>query len=416
MKILYLCHRLPTRPYCGGRIRPFHTIKYFATLGHEVTVASIARSAVEESTADELRAVCAGVLVERLPPVATAWNLLGQLPRRAPFSMAYFRSRRLWTRVRAALRATRFDLLFVHCSSMAQYVEDVDGIPKVLDFGDMDSQKWLDYARMRRFPLSAGFRLEGARLRAAETELAGTFDYCTCTTRAEIETLRSRGVSLRCGWFANGVDADYFHPQEGPVDRDRICFTGRMDYYPNVQAVTQFCAQTLPLLRAKRPDLRFFIVGANPSRAVRRLARLPGVAVTGAVPDVRPYVQRAVATVAPLAIARGTQNKILESMAMGVPVVASALAAAGVDAVPGEHLLVAEGPEDSCAAILRLADDQALRDHYARAGRARVRSHHDWRTSLDGLSHQLREHVHGLPWKSPGAHPELPGGAARGRG
>jgi glycosyltransferase involved in cell wall biosynthesis len=169
-----------------------------------------------------------------------------------------------------------------------------------------------------------------------------------------------------------------------------------MDYYPNAQAVVQFCAETLPLLRARRPGLRFFIVGADPSRAVRRLARLPGVVVTGAVPDVRPFVQRAVATVVPLRIARGTQNKILESLAMGVPVVASPLAAAGVNAGPGEHLLTAERPEDYCAAILRLIDDPPLRERYARAGRERMLTHHDWRASLDGLRDQLRQRLPGF--------------------
>lgn len=391
MRILYLCHRLPAPPYCGGRIRPLHTVKYLAEQGHQVALASLARSAAEEADAHEIRALCTELIVERLSPAAAAWNLVRDVPRRAPFSMAYFRSRRLQVRIDAAVRDGRFDLIVVHCSSMAQYVEAVAGVPKVLDFADVDSEKWLDYARARRGPLAAIFRLEGARLRAAEIALAGAFDYCTFTTPAELQTLQDRAVSMRGGCVPNGVDADYFRPQEGAVDRDRICFTGRMDYYPNAQAVTQFCAETLPRLRRERPALRFFIVGASPSRAVRRLARLPGVVVTGAVPDVRPYVQCAVAAVAPLTIARGTQNKILESMAMGVPVVASPLAAAGVDAIPGEHLLTAARPDDYCAAIVRLIDEPTWRERYARAGRARMLTHHDWRASLDGLRDQLRE-------------------------
>jgi sugar transferase (PEP-CTERM/EpsH1 system associated) len=396
MKILFLCHRYPGSPLCGGRVRPFHTIKYFAALGHQVTVVSTVRSVQQESDGGELRECCAAVLVERIPPAVSAWNVARHLPLAVPSSMRFFYSSRLQARVDEVLREDSFDLIFVHCSSVAQYVENVRGIPKVLDFGDMDSQKWLEYAAVRRFPLSLGFRLEGVKLRAAEIALARKFDYCTCTTEAELKVLRSYGIPVRSGWFPNGVDGDYFRPQEGPYERNRICFIGRMDYYPNQQAMIDFCSRILPLLRVRRPDFRLFIVGANPSHSVRRLARLPGVAVTGEVADVRPYVLGCLATIAPLAIARGTQNKILESMAMGVPVIASRRAAAGVDAVPGRDLLVAERPQEYCDVILRLAEDPGERERLARAGRARVLSHHDWRKSLDGLTAQLREIVPGF--------------------
>jgi glycosyltransferase involved in cell wall biosynthesis len=149
-----------------------------------------------------------------------------------------------------------------------------------------------------------------------------------------------------------------------------------------------FCAEVLPRLRAQRPSLKLQIVGADPSPAVRRLGQLPGVTVTGSVPDVRPYATRATLTVAPLRIARGTQNKILEAMAMGVPVVTTTVAAGGVDAVPGEHLLTADTPQQACAAILNVLDDPAERARLARAGRERVLSHHAWPSSmrrLDGI-------------------------------
>jgi glycosyltransferase involved in cell wall biosynthesis len=164
-----------------------------------------------------------------------------------------------------------------------------------------------------------------------------------------------------------------------------------MDYYPNQEAMLRFCRETLPLLRVHRPGLRLEIVGADPSAAVRRLGELPGVHVTGSVPDVRPYAQRSALSIAPLAIARGTQNKILESLALGVPVVTSRCAAGGVDALPGEHLLVADTPEEMRDAILSLLENPALRERFARAGRERVLSHHSWAHSmrtLDGLIQQ----------------------------
>src|SRR5262249_10191654 len=161
--------------------------------------------------------------------------------------------------------------------------------------------------------------------------------------------------------------------------------------YPNVQGIVDFCRKTLPLLRARRPGLQLLIVGSSPSRRVRQLGRLPGVTVTGAVPDVRPYVWRAPATIAPLAVARGAQEQLLESLGVGVPVIASPAAARGVDAVPGEHFLAATSPEDYCDAIVRLTDDPVERQRLARAGRARMQSHHNWQRSMERFTDQLRD-------------------------
>jgi glycosyltransferase involved in cell wall biosynthesis len=155
-----------------------------------------------------------------------------------------------------------------------------------------------------------------------------------------------------------------------------------MDYFPNQQAVQRFCADVLPEIQRRRPGTRFEIVGADPPEAIRELGRRTGVTVTGSVPDVRPYVTRAALTVAPLEIARGTQNKILESMAMGVPVVCSRQAVGGVDAVPGEHLLAYDRKEQLVEAVLRLLDDPVERRRLALAGRERVLSHHSWPSSM----------------------------------
>jgi sugar transferase (PEP-CTERM/EpsH1 system associated) len=197
--------------------------------------------------------------------------------------------------------------------------------------------------------------------------------------------LKSYGAALASDWFPNGVDSEYFAPQGSDYDPDTIAFVGRMDYYPNQQCMFDFCRETLPLLKRHRPQVKLLIVGADPSPQVRRLGDIEGVKVTGSVPDVRPFVRGAALTVAPLAIARGTQNKILEAMAMGVPVVTSSAAAGGVDAVAGEHLLVADSPPAQCEAIASLLVDRERRGHFARAGRARMLSHHAWPQSMQRL-------------------------------
>ena len=391
MKVLFVCHRLPYPPRRGGKIRPFNMIRHLTEAGHTVTVASLARSALEAEEGGDLRKYCAEVIVERIGSQRAALQMLARLPTTTPSSMGYFFSFELRRRIRDALARQSFDLIVVHCSSVAPYVAAAR-VPKILDFGDMDSQKWLLYARHRGLALSAGYWLEGRKLERAEKNLARAFDLCTCTTREELDTLRGYGVGTPTDWFPNGVDADYFRPAATAYERDKICFVGRMDYFPNQQAVQWFCRNVLPLIRARRPKVALSIVGAAPSRAIQALAAADEVVVTGTVPDVRPLVQAAALTVAPLIIARGTQNKILESMAMGVPVVASSTAARGVDAEPGKHILAADAPQDFAAAVLRVLEQPAERDRLAEQGRARILSNHSWPGSLqkfDGIVERL---------------------------
>lgn len=384
MKILYVCHRFPFPPKRGGKIRPFNMIRHLARR-HEVHVASLARSPQEAAEGEGLAAHCAHYDMSVVGAPVQIARMLVRLPTPAPSSFGYFRSSDLARRIRAALARESFDLIFVHCSSVAQYVERVEGIPKILDFGDMDSQKWLEYARYKPFPLSLGYALEGRKLEREERRLAQRFDLCTATTRAEWETLEGYRTGVTTDWFPNGVDAEYFAPGDEAHDPDTIAFVGRMDYYPNQECMFDFCANVLPLVRARRPGAKLVIVGADPSPAVRRLGEIPGVTVTGSVPDVRPFVRRAALMVAPLNIARGTQNKILEAMAMGVPVVTSRVAAGGVDAVADEHFLVASTPAEYATAIERIAGDPAERARLAAAGRARMLSHHAWERSMRRL-------------------------------
>jgi len=174
-----------------------------------------------------------------------------------------------------------------------------------------------------------------------------------------------------------------------------------MDYYPNQECMFDFCTNVLQLIRSRRPGAKLLIVGADPSRAVKRLEQLPGVTVTGSVPDVRPYLQRSALMVAPLNIARGTQNKLLEAMASGVPVVTSPVAAGGVDAVPTEHFLVAGTADEYAAAALRILDNRAERARLARAGRNRALSHHSWPRSMQRLDSIIERCLAGFGRRTP---------------
>jgi sugar transferase (PEP-CTERM/EpsH1 system associated) len=351
-------------------------------------VCSLVRSAAEAAEAEGIAHYCDRFFMHRVRESVQALRMILRLPTSTPSSFGYFYSASMARRIRSLLTTEQFDLIFVHCSSVARYVANFRGTPKILDFGDMDSQKWFEYGRFKPFPFSLGYRLEGIKLLAEEKKLAGSFDLCTTTTRGEWERLESYGVDTPTDWFPNGVDSEYFSPTAEQPEADTISFVGRMDYYPNQECMFEFCAHVLPRLRRHRPNLRLLIVGAEPSPAVRRLGELPGVLVSGSVPDVRPYLQRSTLMVAPLNIARGTQNKILEAMAQGVPVVASDVAARGIDAEPGEHLLTGRTHAEYERAIISILSNPRERARLAQMGRERMQSRHDWHRSmrrLDGI-------------------------------
>jgi polysaccharide biosynthesis protein PslH len=391
MKILYLCHRFPFPPNSGAKVRAFNTIRHLSER-HQVVVATLEVEPGEAARGSGLAAYCTRYLVEPVSPLAAKLRMGLSLLTCEPATMGAFRSSRLKQRVAAELASENFDLVMFHSSSVVQYVDHDIAVPLFIDFVDMDSEKWLVYARHRGFPLNLGYWVEGRKLARAERAMAKRAALSTCATAAETESLDAMGAGTPTDWFPNGVDLAFFHPSDTATEADRLCFIGRMDYYPNAECMVDFCTHVLPLIRQRRPQVTLSIVGAEPTASVRRLADLPGVEVTGTVDDVRPYVWRSAVTVAPLNIARGTQNKILEAMAMGVPVVCSTLAARGVDAVVGEHLLAAGDPQGYADAIVGLLEDDAARMRIAAAGRARVETHHSWDVAMARLDQLLATH------------------------
>ena len=386
--ILYVTHRLPYPPRDGARVRAFHSIRHLAKR-NRVTVAAPVRSAEEERAADELRGLGHRVLTAPIGEGRARLQAIWHAATWRPASAGYFDAPGLSPAIAAFIREDPIDLAVVHCSAVGHLVAGLTGVPKVLDFVDMDSRKWRDYSRVTPWPRNLVHAWEAFHLGNRERRLAGRFDLSLTATRHEDATLQSMAPATRRAVVRNGVDTDYFCPGDAPYEPDHIVFIGRMDYFPNEQAMCAFCADVLPLVRVRRPEAKLTIVGADPGPRVRALAETPGVTVTGSVDDVRPYVRRAALTVAPLQLARGTQNKVLEAMAMGVPVVASELAARGVDAVPERHLLAATAPEAMADAIVRVLADPDERVRLASAGRQLVTQHYTWSTTLRDLDSAL---------------------------
>lgn len=391
MKVLLVCHRLPYPPDHGARIRAYQLLRHLAG-AHDVTLATLAHPDDDVAGVSELARWCRHIVVEPVGRVAGSVRALRRLLRGEPASFGYFDAPKLQRQLDALVRREKFDLAIAHSSSVAPYLESFDG-PKILDFCDMDSQKWLAFAAHQRWPWSRLYALEGRRLEREERRLAGLFDAIGVATPGEWHDARRICGPVRGRHFPIGVDPRRFRPDFAAAEPEVLCFLGRMDYYPNAAAVRRFVADSWPLIRARRPRATLLVIGASPPASIRRLHGHAGIVVTGTVNDVRPLAQRAVIGIAPMTIARGTQNKILESMAMGLAVVTTSIAAGGVDAVAGEHLLVADGSREFAEAVLGLLDDDDRRRQLAVAGRSRVVSHHDPATCLSGLDELMVEVV-----------------------
>ncbi len=384
-----LAHRIPYPPHTGDKVRAYHVARHLAR-SHELTLAFLVDDRADLAGVSELRDLGGRVEYAR---VWKPWGILKGLAALAaghPLSLRYFASSRL--RARLARQLTEYDVVYASSTPMAQYVRGL-GIPMVMDFVDVDSDKWTQYAQHSAPPRRWLYRAEGRRLRQCEAEIARWAAVCLLATSAEEALLRSFAPWARTAVVPNGIDLAYHTPVTEESAPPSILFTGAMDYLPNVDAVQHFCADILPRIHRTIPDARFWIVGLNPSAEVRRLGALPGVVVTGAVPDVRPYYARAAVCVAPLRIGRGVQNKVIQGMAMGLPVVASALAGRGIDAQPGRHFYLEDDAAAFAQRVAELLRDPSERKATGRRARAFVEANHAWESSLRRIDGLLRDLV-----------------------
>ncbi|MDP2809132.1 MAG: TIGR03087 family PEP-CTERM/XrtA system glycosyltransferase [Rhodocyclaceae bacterium] len=394
--LLYLVHRLPYPPNKGDKVRSFHLMKHLARR-HRLYLGSFIDDPADAVHLDAVRAHCADMHIARLSPRAAKLRSLSGLLSGEALSLPYYRNAALRAWVARTCAAVPIDAAVVFSSVMADYVPDMARLPTLVDFVDMDSAKWRQYATAHRWPLSWLYRREGERLLAFERAVASRARRSFFVTEAEAGLFR--GAAPECAGrvdaMCNGVDAEFFSPAHGgaspfAADEIPVVFTGAMDYWPNIDAAVWFAGEILPRLRERHPAVRFTIVGRSPDPAVQALAG-EGVRVTGTVDDVRPYIAHAAVVVAPLRIARGIQNKVLEAMAMARPVVASAACAGPIAATLGEELLAAENVDDYVAAIEALLADRVRADVIGQAARRRVLESYSWDAHLGAIDHLLEE-------------------------
>jgi sugar transferase (PEP-CTERM/EpsH1 system associated) len=325
MDILFLSHCVPYPPNKGEKIRAFHEIKALKEAGHRVHLACFGRNAEDVEHARALERWCASVYAEvrkfsKALAVASLRFGLGD-----SINLAFYRSRGMRDYVSSLVARTHFDVAVAYALPMFSYTPQ--GLPVLFDMQDVDSEKWFEYSRMKRFGFL--YRREAERLRRLEIRYAMESQSTFLTARQETALFRSLAPYAPVECMENGVDFEYFDPTRTPqtpeLARKRfIVFVGTMDYFPNVDAACWFAENVMPGLRRRDPKIEFLIVGNNPSKRTQAISRLDGVSVTGGVADVRPYILQARAVVAPLRLARGIQNKVLEALALGRPVFATA--------------------------------------------------------------------------------------------
>jgi len=398
--LLFLSHRIPYPPDKGDKIRAWNIFRYLART-HRIHLGCFIDDPADRQHLDQLGAHCADLVCLPIDPRMQRLRALLRLRRGQPLSLGYFQDRRLQRWVDAKLAGGGIDGVYVFSSAMAGYVMGAAGVTRVLDMVDVDSEKWIAYAQSARFPARQVWAREGRTLLAFERLAAARFDRSLFVSKHEWQRFVTLApeTTHRTGWIANGVDFDHFSPGHDLVppfmpEGADLVFTGRMDYRPNVDAVQWFAREVLPVLRRHASNVRFWIVGAAPTGEVRALAGLPGVHVTGRVPDTRPYLAAADVVVAPLRIARGIQNKLLEAMAMARPVVATPEAFQGVRAEPGRDILLATGVGETVQRITEVLDGRHA--SMGAAARRAVEASHQWSETLRPLD-RLFDVTHPAP-------------------
>ena len=385
--LLYLVHRMPYPPNKGDKVRSYHLLQHLRRQ-HRVFIGTFIDDPDDARHVDTLRSLCVDAHVAPLHGRRARVASLAGLATGDALTLHYYRDAGLRRWVRETAARERIDAVVVYSSSMVQYADELPGVPVLIDFVDVDSAKWTAYADRHAWPMSWVYRREGDKLLDYERAVARRSRRSFFSTAKEAELFI--GLAPECAGdvepMCNGVDAEFFAPVAGrpsPYGGDEIpvVFTGAMDYWPNVDAVAWFATEVLPALRQREPRVRFYIVGRSPTPAVRALAA-DDVVVTGTVEDVRPYLQHAAAVVAPLRVARGIQNKILEAMAMGQPVVAASGCVSALTAQAGRDILAAETAADYVEALAALLADPARAATVGQAGRDCVLAAYAWAAHL----------------------------------
>ena len=413
--LLFLAHRMPFPPDKGDKIRSWHMLRHLAKR-YRVHLGAFIDAPEDQRHIPILQLLCASTHFEVLNPrIARMQSARGFFQGEA-LSFPYYRHAGMRRWVENTVRDVDPAVGFAFSSQVAPYLSESGGrgMQRIFDFVDVDSDKWSQYAARKSFPLSWVYEREAKLLAKAEAGLAAAADACLFVSEAEAELFRSR-TGLGAGQvfsIGNGVDLEQFdqtasfaNPYGSGEQAGLIVFAGAMDYWANVDAAVWFAQEVFPLIQRGNPAAQFVICGANPTSEVKALAGVPGISVTGRVDDIRGYVRYAEVSVAPLRIARGIQNKVLEAMALARPVVCTPQALEGIEAQPGHDICVAESAAAMAAQVSSLLRDREHANRVGQAARCTVERRYGWSAQMAALDVILdrRERDAVVPYFAKGA-------------
>ena len=393
-ELLYLVHRIPYPPNKGDKIRSYHILKHLSQ-NHKIHLGTFIDDEKDWEYVEELKKICSETYFVKLDPqVSRIRSLLGMATNQ-PLTLPYYQDKNLQKWVNNLLNVRPIKNILVFSSAMAQYIKEPNSAHCVIDFVDVDSDKWKQYSQTKSWPLSWLYRRESKLLLEYERKIAGIFDASTFVSEIESKFFKKLApeTKTKVTYFNNGVNAEYFSPVKISTNpyqsnADILVFTGAMDYWANIDAVEWFTHNIFTLIRTQLPSIEFYIVGSKPTTKVTALSSVPGVTVTGSVEDIRPYIAHASLVVVPLRIARGIQNKVLEAMAMAKTVVASPQAAEGIQALHGQELFVEDNEQKFVDRIV-IQINSKTNKKVGNAARARILEDYSWNKILNQVDKLL---------------------------
>jgi len=399
-KILYLCHRIPYPPNKGDKIRSFNEIKYLSK-SNTIDLITLADDPDDMKYEKNLKKYCRQVKVFPLnKKLAKVKGLISLLSGHS-ITQGYFYQKQFQNTFNTWTASEQYDALICFSSPMADYVfktvKNTKNISKtlIMDFCDLDSDKWNQYAHKNNFPLSLLYKKEAVRLLRFEKKINNTFTRSIFVSKKEADlflTVYPDAKNIEI--ISNGVDYHYFDPEKTKISHSftspMLVFTGAMDYYANVDGVIWFANKILPEIKKKIPKIKFYIVGSNPDPSVKALERDPSIIVTGFVKDIREYYKAADLCIMPLRIARGVQNKVLEAMSMGKAVISTSQAVQGINPEVKKILEIENNPQKLASKVINLLNhDKPRRKHLGTAARVFILHHHNWNKNLRKLLPEL---------------------------
>jgi sugar transferase (PEP-CTERM/EpsH1 system associated) len=404
MNILFLVHRIPYPPDKGDKIRSYNVVRYLSQ-NHDIYLGTILDGGnIDISLSNfkrRLKDICAVKQKGKLRLIKSVFT-------RAPFSVSNFYDEELQDYVDRILETKKIDTVICFCSSMAEYIfqtpmykkDKLNGIKLIIDYVDLDSDKWRQYAEYSNGLLRYIYSLESRRLFKYELEINRKFHHSVFVSKREEDTFIKLSPNIRnITIVPNGVNYDYFTPRPEKnflspfyeTNGPKIIFTGVMDYFANEDGVSWFCNEIYPIIKKELPRAEFYIVGNRPTDMVWSLSEIDGVTVTGYVQDIRVYYWTADLCVTPLRIARGLQNKVIEAMATGNAVVATPNASNGIHCTDNEDILIADNAEAFASKVISLLRNDAKRESLGKNAVKTIRQHYLWEKNLKALDEMISE-------------------------